>query len=158
MAQYCYVEPTSGRSVQACSSQPVSSTSCGPFGLGVSYVEYSGLTSHANLATMVATPRTVVGQAWYLDSGAIAHMTNDASKLVQTQPYEGSGKVVIGDCRSISIFQIGSSNLNSLAVNDVLHVHQIHKKLLSVSRFTKNNNVYFEIHPTCFYVKELHTH
>ncbi|KAA3467544.1 Retrovirus-related Pol polyprotein from transposon TNT 1-94 [Gossypium australe] len=56
---------------------PVSSTSCGPSGPVVSYAEYSGPNSHANLATMTATPRTVVDQAWYPDNGVTTHMTNN---------------------------------------------------------------------------------
>lgn len=64
---------------------------------------YSSHDPHTNLTIMIATPHTISDKAWYLDNGAIAYMTNDASKLVHAQPYDGPGRVVIGDCRSILI-------------------------------------------------------
>ena len=36
----------------------------------------------------------------------------------------------------------------------MLHVPQIQKNLLSVSKFTTDNNVYFEFHPSYFCVKD----
>jgi histone deacetylase 1/2 len=40
-----------------------------------------------------------------------------------------------------------------LKLNDLLHVPNISKNLLSVSKFAKDNNVYFEFHPRYCYVK-----
>lgn len=98
---------------------------------------------------------------WYPDSGVTAHLTNDATRLTHTQPYI-IGKVIIGDGRKILILHTGSSFLtsgsNKLLIKDLLHVPQIHKSLLSVSKFAKDNHVYFEFHPTCSYVKDLVTH
>lgn len=91
----------------------------------MSYASFNSVGPHANLTIMVATPRTVIDQAWYTDSGATTHMTNDASKSMHAQPYDGSDRVVISDGRSIVISQIGFSILSSLAINDVLHVPQI---------------------------------
>lgn len=120
--------------------------------------QYPGNGPHANLTTMIATPHTVIDQAWYPDSGAFTHMNNDANKLSHAQPYDGSGRVVIGDGRSLVISHVGTSVLSSLAIKDVLHVPHIQKNLLSISKFTKDNNVYFEFHSKCCYVKDLHTH
>jgi hypothetical protein len=36
----------------------------------------------------------------------------------------------------------------------VLHVPQITKNLLSIQKFTSDNNVYVEFHPSCFFVKD----
>lgn len=117
----------------------------------MTYADYNGSDSNSNIITTVATPRTVTGQVWYLDSCATTRITNDASKVVQVQPYDGLGRVVIGDDRSILISQIGSSFLNfenvSLEVNDALYVPQIHKNLLSTLKFTKDNSFYFEFYP-----------
>jgi hypothetical protein len=42
-------------------------------------------------------------------------------------------------------------------LKNVLHVPQAHKNLCSVNRFTKDNHVYFEFHPTHFLIKEPET-
>jgi hypothetical protein len=58
----------------------------------------------------------------------------------------------------LPIHHFGSSSLSSsnatFLLNNVLHVPQIQKNLLSISKFTANNNVYFEFHPSYFCVKD----
>ncbi|KAK5826471.1 hypothetical protein PVK06_021393 [Gossypium arboreum] len=53
-----------------------------------------GIQSHESPG--IAVPSTVFDSAWYPDSGATAHMTNDSAKLSDARLYNGGGKVVIG--------------------------------------------------------------
>lgn len=39
-------------------------------------------------------------------------------------------------------------------VSNILHVPHAPKKLLSVNQFCRDNNVYFEFHPSCFHIKD----
>lgn len=49
----------------------------------------------------------------------------------------------------------GSARL--LHLNNVLYVPAIRKNLLSVSRFTRDNGVYFEFHPSHCLIKDVRT-
>jgi hypothetical protein len=59
----------------------------------------------------------------------------------------------------LHIHHIGSSILCSsnknFFLNNILHVPHINQNLLSVYQFTKDNNVFFEFHPSFFCVKDL---
>jgi len=59
------------------------------------------------------------------------------------------------------IFHIGHATLHSpkhtFTLSNVLHVSHITKPLLSVQKFCRDNNVYFEFHASVFYVKDLTT-
>jgi len=45
----------------------------------------------------------------------------------------------------------------TFTLSNVLHVTHITKPLLSVQKFYRDNNVYFEFHVSVFYVKDLTT-
>ncbi|KAL4333465.1 hypothetical protein GQ457_07G014140 [Hibiscus cannabinus] len=65
-------------------------------------------------------------------------------------PYPGTCLVHLGDGSSLSISHVGTSTLHTstrpLSLSQLLHVPMITKNLLSVSRFTKDNYVFFEFH------------
>lgn len=99
-------------------------------------------------------------QAWFPDYGASHHITSDAQNLSQRAPYTGIEQVMLGNGQGLAIQSIGSSKLVSnsnpsfpLALNNLLHVPHITKNLLSISQFAKDNNVYFEFHPSSCFVK-----
>jgi hypothetical protein len=46
---------------------------------------------------------------------------------------------------------------HTFTLSNVLHVPYITKSLLSVQKFYRDNNIYFEFHPSMFYVKDLTT-
>lgn len=70
----------------------------------------------------------------------------------------GPNKVVVGNGNSLAIKIVGNSKFKSsyeanshLHLVDILHVPYITKNLILVSKFSKDNKVYFEFHPnTCF--------
>lgn len=99
-------------------------------------------------------------QTWFPDSGATHHVTPDAHHLTQGAPFSGSEQVHIGNGQGLNITSVGSSQFLSpsfpnvtLTLNDLLVVPSITKNLVSVSRFAKDNNVYFEFHPSYCCVK-----
>ena len=88
-----------------------------------------------------------------MDSGATNHVTSDLSQLSIHTDYNGEDQLAIGNGQKLSINHIGSSKLSCatrpLHLNKILHVPSITKSLLSVSQFTKDNNVFMEFHPSC---------
>lgn len=66
-----------------------------------------------NFNPFVATPKSVVGPNWYVDSGASNHVTPDTSNM--TNPFEYGGKecVTVGNGNSLSISHVGSCLLSS---------------------------------------------
>lgn len=101
--------------------------------------------------------------AWFLDSGATHHMTNEAQNFSNKQDYKEESKVLIGNGSALLITHIGSNFIYSssvndhLILNDILHIPNINKNLLSISQFTNYNNVTLEFDSTCCVVKDKKT-
>ncbi|KAL4290280.1 hypothetical protein GQ457_14G022540 [Hibiscus cannabinus] len=99
--------------------------------------------------------------ASFPDSGATAHLTPDLGKFHSSSPYIGSGKIIVANGMVVPISRIGNSSLatdsRSLFLSNLLHVPCVNKNLLSVSQFTKDNNVYVEFFPNSCVVKDLGT-
>lgn len=122
------------------------------------YQRYNPVTPpSANMVSMYPSSNSIAGYNWFPDTGTTHHATRDISALSHSQEYTGTDMLQVGDGNSLSIHNIGSSSLPanncSLQLNNILHVPSLQKSLLFVSQFTKDNNVYFEFHPSCFFVK-----
>ncbi|KAL4386377.1 hypothetical protein GQ457_09G014400 [Hibiscus cannabinus] len=95
---------------------------------------------------------------WIVDSGATHHVTRDASKVAQGTDYAGPGKLIVGNGSSLDICQTGQSALVAtdrlLMINDLLHVPDVTKNLLSVSKLARDNGVFFEFHAHCCSVRD----
>ena len=97
--------------------------------------------------------------SWYPNSGAVHHLTSNQSNLLTGSKYSGTNQVYIGNGIGMSIHHIGHSLLQSIVsnktfkVHDLMHVPEITKNLISISKFAKDNNVYFEFYPTMCCVK-----
>ncbi|KAL4281085.1 hypothetical protein GQ457_03G012870 [Hibiscus cannabinus] len=124
-----------------------------------------GDSFHQEGAAMFATedfsPVVCEDAAWFPDSGATAHLTPDLGKFITSSPYTGSGKITVANGMAVPISHIGRSSLatnsRSLFLSNLLHVPCVNKNLLSVSRFTKDNNVSVEFFPNSCVVKDLGT-
>lgn len=99
-------------------------------------------------------------QAWFPDSGATHHVTNNPSNLLDSISLPGSDQVLLGNGQGLPILSIGKAHLTSpyaprtaLKLDNLLLVPGITKNLISVSQFAKDNAVYFEFHPTFCVVK-----
>ncbi|KAL4352750.1 hypothetical protein GQ457_06G024020 [Hibiscus cannabinus] len=99
--------------------------------------------------------------AWYPDSGATTHITPDAGMVSNSKSYFGAATVSVANGMSAAISKIGTASLNTvsrpLVLNNLLHVPAIKKNLLSVSKFTKDNNVSIEFYHDSCVVKDLAT-
>ena len=78
------------------------------------------------------------------------------------ESYYGDDNLHVSNGKALPILHIGSSHLYSpnktFHLNNILHVPQIKKHLLSVQKFCQDNHVYFEFHSTFFCVKDKSTH
>ncbi|KAE8663176.1 Germin-like protein subfamily 1 member 18 [Hibiscus syriacus] len=91
-------------------------------------------------------------------AGATHHVTGTFSTITSKQAYTGSGKVHLGDGSTIAITHIGrnvfQASSRDLLLDQMLYVPKINKNLLSVSKFTQDNSVYFKFHANVCYVED----
>ena len=86
-------------------------------------------------------------------------MTANANNLVEHTLYHGNKQVRVGNGMELSIKHNGLSQFSFpftsqlLSLNHLLHVLEITKNLFSVSKFARDNNVFFEFHPNFCLVK-----
>ncbi|KAK2969476.1 hypothetical protein RJ640_022190 [Escallonia rubra] len=95
---------------------------------------------------------------WYPDSGASTHMTPNDGMLFDTSPYTGSSKILVGNGSLLRITKVGSSFLHTphgpLKLHNVLHVPQLARNLLSISRLCRDNDCSVNFSSTSFSVKD----
>ncbi|CAM8988176.1 unnamed protein product [Rhodiola kirilowii] len=116
----------------------------------------------ANHVQQGHTSNYPVDPAWYLDTGATDHLTNDPEKLHTKEDYNGKDQVHTADGSGMDIIHVGNTTLNthstkSLFLRNILHVPSITKNLVSVHKFTCDNNVSVEFYPNKLLVKDLAT-
>jgi hypothetical protein len=95
---------------------------------------------------------------WLLDSAASHNITSDLANLSIHFEYDGQDEVVLGDGTCLHIANIVSTAISSLSrslcLKDALHVPLLHKNLISIHKFTHDNNVVVEFHPFFYLVKD----
>ncbi|GMY30157.1 CCHC-type integrase [Fagus crenata] len=95
---------------------------------------------------------------WLIDSTTSHNITSDLASLSVHSKYDGTDEVVIGDRSGLRVSHIGSLELHSptrtFHLNDTLCVPSIRKNLIFVHHFTTQNNVFIELHPSFFLVKD----
>ena len=100
---------------------------------------------------------------WYLDSGAIHHLTNDINNMHVSTAFTSISKLVVGNGARLNITHVGSAALKShnphntfliLKLNDILLVPQITKNLISISKPTNDNDVVIEFTNNLYFVKD----
>jgi hypothetical protein len=97
--------------------------------------------------------------SWYTDSGATDHVTCDLEKLAIQDNYTGNDQIhtVSGSCMKIN--HIGHSIIHTpccqLQLNNILHVPQASKNLVSVHCLASDNIVFLEFHPRFICIKDL---
>ena len=102
-----------------------------------------------------------VDPSWYADTGATDHLTNELDKLTVRENYNGKDQVHAANGSGMHIHHVGQSTIptssKSLKLRDVLHVPSVTRSLMSVRRFSIDNNVLFEFHPHYFFIKDRRT-
>src|SRR5438105_12760208 len=99
--------------------------------------------------------------AWYIDTGATAHMTSEAGMLSSLFPSAAYSNVVVGNDSFLPITHTGHTSLSttdqSFYLNNVLVTPTIIKNLISVRQFTLDNNCSVEFDHFGLSVKDLRT-
>ncbi|RVW82298.1 Retrovirus-related Pol polyprotein from transposon RE1 [Vitis vinifera] len=108
----------------------------------------------------IVAPNLDSNTSWFVDSGATHHMTIDSNTLDVSDHYSGTGNVVVGNGQTLDIFSVGHTSFpsrkssKSLHLTNVLHVPQITKNLISVAKFTQDNDVILEFDSHGCFVKD----
>ena len=83
---------------------------------------------------------------------------SDLNNLTMKKQYHGKDNVQTADGTGMHITHIGQSiiptSTHPLHLKEILHVPSVTRNLLSVKRFTYDNNVFFEFHPWYFLIKD----
>ena len=89
-------------------------------------------------------------------------VTNDQNNIQTLVIYIGPDQLYVGNGQGLHISATGSSKFHTnsahFKLNDILHVPLITKNLLSIHKFTSDNNVYVEFYPNFCMVKDMQTH
>jgi hypothetical protein len=97
------------------------------------------------------------GPHWYTDSGAIDHITWDLDKLTMHDPYCSTDQIHVANGSSVNIARVGNSiiptHTRNITLNNVLRVPSSHKNLISVHRFTLDNDTFIEFHRSSFLLR-----
>jgi hypothetical protein len=97
----------------------------------------------------------------YRYSGATNHVTGELEKLHVRDCYNGNEQIHTTSGSGMDIRHIGNYVIHTpthdLHLNDILHVPQASKSLLSTSRLAKDNNAFVEYWPNSFFVKDQDT-
>lgn len=100
-----------------------------------------------------------VDHNWYASTGAKDHLTSNLDRLTTHERYKGTDHVQVANGVGLSISHIGQSTISGsyhpLVLNNIRHVPRISKNLLSVNRFSHDNDTFFEFHPDFFSVKDM---
>jgi hypothetical protein len=108
-----------------------------------------------------ATTSYNVDNNWYADSGATVHITSELDKLAVHDKYNGNEKVHTASGSGMAISHVGKYFIHTptrrLQLRHILHVPKATKSLMSIHRFSLDNNVFFEIHPWFFFIKDRDT-
>ena len=107
---------------------------------------------------MATTPSYGIDTNWYTDSGSTDHITGDLEKLSVRDKYHGGDQVHTANGSGMEIDQIGRSFVRTLnkdlVLNNVLYVPQASKNLISVHKLARDNDAFFEFHPSYFLIKD----
>jgi hypothetical protein len=95
---------------------------------------------------------------WYTDSGATDHITGELDKLTMQEAYTGPDQIHTTNGAGMEISHVGSSiiptSTRNLVLKNVLHVPTATKNLISVHKFTLDNDMFIEFHPFYFFIKD----
>jgi hypothetical protein len=85
-------------------------------------------------------------------------VTGELDKLAIKDSYHGGDQIYTASGSGMHIKHVGHSSIHTpyhdLKLNNILHVPQLSKSLASVHRITSDNNVFFELHPDVFFIKD----
>lgn len=96
---------------------------------------------------------------WYADTGATNHITGELDMLTIRDKHHRPDQIRTASGSGMRITHVGHSivktPMKNLHLNQILHVPETSKILVSVHRFTRDNRVLIEFYPYFFLVKDL---
>ncbi|KAF3786626.1 hypothetical protein EJ110_NYTH25134 [Nymphaea thermarum] len=102
-----------------------------------------------------------LNEYWYPDTGTTNHIVASDDMMHNKAPQDGQENVMIGSSSRLSIKHTGDLlvdvNGNSFKLKNTLHVPTIAHNLLSVRKFTTDNDCLFEFSPYEFVIKDRRT-
>lgn len=100
----------------------------------------------------------IVEKILEIQSGAPNHVTPDPTNTMHQNNYNEGDKLLMGNGCGLQIKSTGFSNLHvtngALPLKNILHVLEITKNLISISKLTVYNNVIVEFHPFSVFVMD----
>ncbi|KAL4325754.1 hypothetical protein GQ457_11G003440 [Hibiscus cannabinus] len=146
-------EPAKAESNANVCSLDVETTSCACRG-GSSAVAEPNTEHQVNMVTASPGP-------WFVESGASHHVSSNQANVLHGMDYEGPSMLTVGNGVKVPIYHIGQSSLlaasRSLKLNQVFHVPNITKNLVSVSKLARDNDVFLEFHANTCMVRDERT-
>jgi hypothetical protein len=116
----------------------------------------------AQLSAMVAQSTDQSEDAtWYADSGANHYLTPDLETLQLPAPYTGTDSNAVGNGSGLQITHTGSSVFHT--PHHILHMRLIFRcpqalaNLLSINQFCKDNDCFFILAGSHFFIKDNQT-
>jgi hypothetical protein len=107
---------------------------------------------------LIVQPGQVLPDAWYLDTGASAHVTHDVNDFTSHTPYTGADHHCVGHSKDLIILNIEFGVLRTvstpLLLHNILYVSAISKLLLSISQLFTDNKVYVEFNINSYLIKD----
>jgi len=98
-------------------------------------------------------------EQWYMDIGATSHTTANRGNLMSYSNI--SNHITIGSGHNISVISRGKTLITNshtpLALKNILHAPKLIKNLISVRKFTIDNEISVEFDPFGFFVKDFQT-
>lgn len=102
---------------------------------------------HVHSASSASSEVGATNAAWFPDFGASHHLKKSSMNVSNASPYNGQGKICVGNGNTIHISHTGTSRLHynnqSAVLKNILIAPIITKNLLYVSQFVKDNHAYF---------------
>jgi histone deacetylase 1/2 len=95
---------------------------------------------------------------WYVDTGAMDHLTSDLNKLSMHDTYNGHEQIRTASWTGMNIDHVGHAIVRTpsrnLHLKNVLHVPDARKNLISVHLLAANNRPFLEFHLNFFLIKD----
>ncbi|KAM1900185.1 hypothetical protein ACFX14_029161 [Malus domestica] len=123
-------------------------------------MSYEGRVPAPKLQAYAGSAPTI--QNWLFDSGANAHITNDPAQVTNARPYHGTDQVngVVGGT-GLNISHVGNTCIRTpqalFQLPNTLLCPNASTNIISIHRFTTDNNCSLTLFPHAYRVQDLHT-
>lgn len=97
----------------------------------------------------------------FRDMGATNHASFNPFMMSSIAHCDGLDTLRVGNGTGLLVVSVGLASVatrsRNFVLSNVLHDSGLSASLLSIQKFARDNSVFFEFHPNCFFVKDLST-